>query len=148
MNGTAVRADDARLRCVIAFYEGLREDALPRLDEIYAPNARFKDPFNDVCGVEPIRMIFAHMFRTLIEPRFAVRDALAQRDQGFLTWDFRFARQRGGPPITIRGATHLRFAPDGRIAEHRDYWDAAEELYEKLPAVGTLMRWLKRRANG
>jgi steroid delta-isomerase len=29
---------------------------------------------------------------------------------------------------------------------HRDYWDAAEELYEKLPA-GRLMRWLKRRAN-
>ena len=28
----------------------------------------------------------------------------------------------------------------------RDYWDAAEELYEKLPIVGTLMRWLKRRA--
>jgi hypothetical protein len=42
---------------------------------------------------------------------------------------------------------HLRFAPDGRIAMHRDYWDAAEELYEKLPLLGGLMRWLKRRAN-
>jgi hypothetical protein len=30
---------------------------------------------------------------------------------------------------------------------HRDYWDAAEELYEKLPVVGSLMRWLKRQAN-
>ena len=28
---------------------------------------------------------------------------------------------------------------------HRDYWDAAEELYEKLPILGGLMRWLKRR---
>ena len=35
----------------------------------------------------------------------------------------------------------------GRITLHRDYWDAAEELYEKLPLVGGLMRWLKRRAN-
>jgi hypothetical protein len=35
----------------------------------------------------------------------------------------------------------------GRITVHRDYWDAAEELYEKLPLVGRLMRWLKRRAN-
>ncbi len=34
-----------------------------------------------------------------------------------------------------------------RIAMHRDWWDAAEELYEKLPVVGALMRWLKRRAN-
>jgi len=33
------------------------------------------------------------------------------------------------------------------IVVHRDYWDAAEELYEKLPWVGGLMRWLKRKAN-
>ena len=36
-------------------------------------------------------------------------------------------------------------AADGRIARHRDYWDAAGELYEKLPLLGTLMRWLRRR---
>ena len=36
-------------------------------------------------------------------------------------------------------------ADDGRITLHRDYWDAAEELYEKLPVIGTLMRWLRRR---
>jgi hypothetical protein len=47
----------------------------------------------------------------------------------------------------IRGGTHLRLAADGRILEHRDYWDAAEELYEKLPLLGALMRWLKRGAN-
>jgi hypothetical protein len=46
----------------------------------------------------------------------------------------------------IRGASHVRFASDGRVAYHRDYWDAAEELYEKLPVVGSLMRWLKTRA--
>jgi hypothetical protein len=36
---------------------------------------------------------------------------------------------------------------DGLITVHRDYWDAAEELYEKLPLVGGVMRWLKARAN-
>jgi hypothetical protein len=46
----------------------------------------------------------------------------------------------------VRGATHQRFGADGLIVEHRDYWDVAEELYEKLPLLGTLMRWLKRRA--
>jgi hypothetical protein len=34
------------------------------------------------------------------------------------------------------------------VAYHRDYWDAAEELYEKLPVLGGLMRFLKRRAAG
>jgi hypothetical protein len=31
------------------------------------------------------------------------------------------------------------------VTLHRDYWDAAEELYEKLPVVGGLMRLIKRR---
>ena len=49
--------------------------------------------------------------------------------------------------LSIRGGSHLRLAADGRISEHRDYWDTTEEFYEKLPAIGALMRWLKRRAN-
>ena len=31
------------------------------------------------------------------------------------------------------------------MQEHRDYWDAAEELYEKLPVLGALMRLLRRK---
>jgi steroid Delta-isomerase len=46
----------------------------------------------------------------------------------------------------IHGAGHIRFAADGRVVYHRDYWDAAEDLYEKLPVLGILMRWLKRQA--
>ena len=47
----------------------------------------------------------------------------------------------------IRGATHIVFDERGAVSVHRDYWDAAEELYEKLPLLGALMRWLKRAAN-
>ena len=74
---------------------------------------------------------------------------VAEGDQCFMTWDFlfRFKRFSAAQEQCVHGASHLLFAPDGRIALHRDYWDAAEELYEKLPAVGMLMRWLKRRAN-
>ena len=46
---------------------------------------------------------------------------------------------------SIRGCTELRFDSAGQVALHRDYWDAAEELYEKLPLLGALMRALRRR---
>jgi steroid Delta-isomerase len=49
--------------------------------------------------------------------------------------------------LSFSGASPLRFADEGRFAMHRDCWDAAEALYEKLPLVGSLMRWLKRRVN-
>jgi steroid delta-isomerase len=87
------------------------------------------------------------MYRALESPRFVVRDAVAEGDQAFLTWEFwfRFRRFERGAEHCVRGGSHLVFAADGRIALHRDYWDAAE-LYEKLPGVGALVRWLKRRS--
>ena len=80
-----------------------------------------------------------------------LEQAISTVEQGtsaFLTWEFRFRMKRFDTATTqvIRGATHLRFAADGRVAMHRDYWDAAEELYEKLPVLGALMRWLRRQA--
>jgi len=49
-------------------------------------------------------------------------------------------------PTTIVGATHLSFDADGKVMRHRDYWDAAEELYARLPVLKWLMRGLARQA--
>jgi steroid Delta-isomerase len=137
---------DERVARVIDWFEALTPADLPGLGALYADDASFKDPFNEVRGLPAIRAIFEHMFATLDSPRFVVHDALVQDDHSFLRWDFVFGL-RGGATLTVRGATHLRFGTDGRIVMHRDYWDAAEELYEKLPLLGVLMRWLKRRVN-
>ena len=137
-------SQDPRTQAVSAFYESLSPVALLRLGDIYTPDATFKDPFNEVRGADAIGAIFEHMYRAVEAPRFVVTRAVTEGDDAFLTWDFHFvSRQR---PITVRGATHLHFAADGRVDMHRDYWDAAEELYEKLPVLGALMRWLKRQA--
>jgi steroid Delta-isomerase len=140
-------AADPRVERIVALFEQLAPADLPRLQLFYAADARFKDPFNDVQGVPAIERVFAHMFDALDEPRFVVHEALADGDQCFLTWEFRFRfKGRAQPLQTVRGATHLRWDAQGRIELHRDYWDAAEELYEKLPLLGPAMRWLRRRA--
>ena len=134
---------------IVLFFETLTPASLARCGEFYCEDAAFKDPFNEVRGVPAIEGIFRHMYDNLHEPRFIVTGRVAEGEQVFLTWDFRFRfrRHHPGTEQVIRGASHLLLAPDGRIRVHRDYWDAAEELYEKLPVVGGLMRWLKRRAN-
>ena len=135
------------LKPFVAFFEQLQPEDLPRLGRFYAANTRFKDPFNEVVGVEAVAGIFRHMFDSLDAPRFVVRDVIVQGDQAFLSWDFLFRMRRfNRAEQCIRGGSHLRFGPDGLITEHRDYWDAAEELYEKLPGVGGLMRGVTRRA--
>ena len=145
----APRHPDARVARVVALYETLVPADLPALRGVYADDARFKDPFNQVQGVAAIARIFSHMFRTLDGPRFQVIAIVADGDDVVLTWDFSFrTRGAGAAALSIHGASHVRFNPQGQVAMHRDYWDAAEELYEKLPLLGTLMRWLKKRAGG
>jgi len=140
--------DDPRVARIVALFERLAPGDLAKLGEIYTDDARFKDPFNEVQGLAAIRHIFEHMFAALDGPRFFIHGSLVQGDQCFLRWDFRFRLRRfSRDEQTIRGATWLQLAPDGRIALHRDYWDAAEELYQKLPLLGGLMRWLRRQAN-
>ena len=145
--GTPRHATAAR---VVAFFETLSPASLDQLEAIYTPLAYFKDPFNEVRGINEIRRIFRHMYASLEQPRFVVTGCIVDGEQCFLSWNFafRFKRFDRATEQTIRGGSHLKFNADGRIDFHRDYWDAAEELYEKLPVVGGLMRWLKRRARG
>ena len=144
-----MKARDPRVQRIVEAFERLQRADVERMDALYTADARFKDPFNEVQGVAAIQQIFRHMFAALDEPRFVIRDVLVDGDQCFLSWDFLFRMRRFRRDAQcIRGGSHLRLAADGRIAEHRDYWDAAEELYEKLPAIGSLMRWLKRRVAG
>ncbi len=134
---------------LVAYFENLSPESVAQLDQFYAAHARFKDPFNDVTGLPEIARIFEHMFVALIGPRFVVTQQVCQGAQCFLTWEFRFQFRsyRVGQEQVILGASHLVFDAQGLVTLHRDYWDAAEELYEKLPLLGSLMRWLKRRAN-
>jgi len=154
MNSTDMAPDtpqQAALR-VVAFFETIGPDDVARIRDLYSADAFFKDPFNEVQGVNAITPIFSHMFDALIQPRFVITQKVQQGEHCFVTWDFLFAMRKFEPNTTqtIRGASHLVFRLEEgvwRVAIHRDYWDAAEELYEKLPVVGALMRWLKKRAN-
>jgi hypothetical protein len=130
---------------LVHFFEHLAPADLPGLATLYAADARFKDPFNEVQGLAAIEGVFAHMFRTLDTPRFVVTGQIVQGHQAMLTWDFLFSFKGELRTQTVRGATHLQFNEAGLVSLHRDYWDAAEELYEKLPVLGALLRWVKRR---
>lgn len=143
---THTRSSDPRVARLVAAFEALTPADLPHLARWYAPDARFKDPFHDVCGIPAIQQVYSRMYVALQDPRFIIQDALAQDDHCMLTWDFTFRLRRAPTQAqTLHGVTHLTLDADGRITCHRDYWDAAEALYEKLPVLGSAMRWVKRR---
>ena len=131
------------------FFETLSPQSVAQLHTVYDEQATFKDPFNEVQGLPEIERIFRHMYVALDQPHFVVTGQVVDGAQAFLTWEFRFRFKRFDTTTlqAVRGASHVVFNEQGLVTLHRDYWDAAEELYEKLPVLGGVMRWLKARAN-
>ncbi len=138
-----------KFKDIAHYFETLTPESVGQIKSLYAPTARFKDPFNDVRGTAEIERIFQHMYVSLTQPGFIIVAQIVDGSQAFLTWEFRFKFKRFDTQTeqVVLGTTHLVLDERGQISLHRDYWDAAEELYEKLPVVGSLMRWLKGRAN-
>lgn len=137
--------NDAVLRCV-RYFETLTPATLEDIGRFYAEDAHFSDPFNDARGLPRIKAVYAHMFDQLDHPGFVVTETIASGNAAFLAWEFRF-RRRSRPALVqcIAGASRLRFNPAGLIVDHRDYWDAAGQVYERLPLLGILLRMLKKR---
>jgi limonene-1,2-epoxide hydrolase len=144
MTNDATRAALAR---VVEFYEALSADDLDRIPEIYAEGAYFRDPFNEIRGLPRLREIFLHMFANLADARFKILETVADERGALLTWDMTFRIRKWKPDVvqTIHGATHLRFDATGKVAYHRDYWDTGEELYAKLPLIGPVVQFLRRK---
>jgi hypothetical protein len=138
-----------RFQQIAHYFETLTPDSVSTLKDYYSETARFKDPFNEVVGVPAIQKIFEHMFVSLEKPHFVITGQVIEGDQAFLTWEFRFRFKRFDTQTdqVVLGTSHLVLDAQQRISMHRDYWDVAEELYEKLPWLGGLMRWLKKKAN-
>lgn len=131
---------------LIDFYENLSLADAERFGEFYVDDAYFKDPFNEVRGIEAIQRIFRHMFRQVEAPRFRVSQRIVDASgDAVLVWELWYRSRLLGGEQVMRGVTHLRFAADGRVCSHRDYWDASEELYAKVPLLGGLMRLLQRK---
>jgi hypothetical protein len=134
---------NTRLDELLSWYESLSPQTLAHIRQYYAPDAHFRDPFNDAHGIEDIQTVFRHMFEHTEDPRFVIQERFLYGGQAFVTWLFAFRLQ--GRKYVVEGASHIRFDSEGLVLDHRDYWDAAEELLQKLPVVGWPIRWLRRR---
>ncbi len=124
------------------FHEGT---ALEAFRTIYHDKVTFKDPFNEVVGIEAVHEIFAHMYENLENPRFVINEYVEKENVAYVKWEFIFAFQGAKSEERFEGVSRLLMNAEDKVISHTDYWDAAEHIYEKMPLVGTLLRFIKRK---
>lgn len=140
-----------RLRAYAAWWEALTPESVTAGRALLAPGVRFKDPFQDIAGVDRVEAMLRHMFAAIEEPRFRTLDAALGTSAGYLRWRFTGQRRGAGPGtpgFAIEGMSEVAFDATGRVAAHIDHWDAASQVYESVPVLGAVLRLAKRRAAG
>lgn len=120
---------------------------LNRLAQLYSADIRFQDPLCTVHGLDELTHYFAGAYANVISCHFDFGDAVMQGDFATLPWvmHLRHKRIRKGQEVQVQGISHLQIR-DGLVCYHRDYFDAGEMLYENLPVVGGVIRWIKDQA--
>lgn len=143
----AINPIAAMLTRYAAFYESLSPETLPRLRDLVTPDVRFRDPFSEVRGIDAMLRIFAAMYEDCTDVRFIITGSVRQEQKAFLTWRFYFKPRRlnADEPWEVDGVTELHFTQDGRVAVHLDHWDSGSQFYGRLPLLGPVIRFLRRR---
>lgn len=125
------------------YLETLTVESLSTLGDYVTDDVRFKDPFNDVRGVDAMRRVFVHMFETLGDVKFTIHSTA--QDGTVCFWAWHFDATLFDKPWHFEGTSVLQFDADGRVTSHIDHWDAATAFYEKLPVIGWLLARIRRR---
>lgn len=142
------RIGDARVQEI---FNAMNARTLHLVDELYAADVRFVDPFHVVEGREPLRDYYRRMYANVRSIRFDFSGSLSTPAELVLYWTmtFRHPRLRGGEAVSLEGCTRLCFATEGtdigKVVLHRDYFDAGALLYEHVPVLGAAIRFLRGR---
>lgn len=123
------------------WFENLSLQTLAQIDQIYAAQSTFVDPFNDVRERQRIQAVYQHMFKSLEQPRFNIIRKIVSNNQACMVWRFTFTLRKR--LFDIEGSTVFELNDQGLIVLHRDYWDTSRELYEHIPVLGLLFKRLR-----
>ncbi|GLS27977.1 nuclear transport factor 2 family protein [Marinibactrum halimedae] len=138
------------LSTFLEYYRNFSDQELSRLQHIYADNALFRDPVHEVQGINALEEYFKEVSTNLTHCSFEFRSQHLHEGGAFVTWTMKYQhpRLKNNQLLTLEGASELKFSRDGRVSYHCDYYDMGAMVYEHVPLVGVIVRWLRRRLSG
>jgi steroid Delta-isomerase len=135
----------------ISALESLRPESVDLLVALVADEVIFLDPFNDTQGKKAFRKVFSDMLLHMEQHEFRViqKSPSISTKEGsiyFLKWELdAVITKRLGGDWHIEGCSEIHFSSKGLVTVHIDFWDVGRGFYEKIPALGWVIRFIRGR---
>jgi len=129
----------------IDFYKDLGRHSIQKLDAIYHPDVRFIDPVGEHRGLPQVEHYFSHLLDTTQSCDFEVTTMLAENDKAIARWQMKMRHPRigSGKEVLLDGVSEL-LIEDGKIKQQTDFYDLGTMIYEHIPVLGSLIRFVKK----
>lgn len=125
-------------------FQDLSQADLSQLSDIYANDVVFKDPVHEIHGLVGLEDYLTALCADLSHCQFEYLDEVISEHSAYIKWVMHFKHPKlGDKLISVRGVSHLQFSD--KVDFHEDLYDMGAMLYEQLPVLGNVTRWLKLR---
>ena len=107
------------------------------LSALYDDAIVFRDPIQEVHGIAEFLAVNKRMLGRMRSLEWQVHAASGDDRYAVIEWTMRGAPKKG-PKLSVDGVTRVQ-ARDGKIVDHRDYWDLSE-MFASAVSFGERIR--------
>ena len=128
-----------------AFYQEANISSLERMDRIYTQDVEFRDPLHTILGILALKSYIKNLYANSTCVEFEYTDEQRSENSATIAWNMKFGHPAlaGGKIIKLRGITQIRFTD--RIYYHEDFYDLGAMLYQHIPVLGAIVRFVNSR---
>jgi len=135
--------DISQLRALFTKPYGAPAPTEQQWREAYSDDVVFEDPTQKKKGLKAYLDAQEGLLRrcddVLLKPLAIACDG----NTAFVEWEMGLKIK--GIEFVYPGATRLLLNDDGKIVDHRDYFDFVGPTFEPVPVIGSFVRWLYKR---
>jgi len=110
---------------------------------LYAEEVHFEDPTQQHQGIEAYIAAQEGLIRRCDDVYLLPSLVVVDHEMAFVEWEMGLMIK--GIEFVYPGVSRLRLNKEGKVCDHRDYFDFVGPTFGPVPLLGPAVRWLYRR---
>ena len=135
--------DTAQLRALFSKPYGAPGPSEAQWRELYADDVQFSDPTQERQGIAAYIAAQQNLLRRCDDLVLTPAAIAIEGQTAFVEW--RMGLKIKGIEFVYPGTSRLLINGEGKICDHRDYFDFVGPTFTPVPLLGGFVRWLYKR---
>jgi hypothetical protein len=130
------------------FFEQLNQHSMHLVDAFYDEHVVFEDPLVQLKGRQDVKNYYGRMYTNVESISWDIPYEIRDGHKCALIWTMTLTAKNfnGNKPVVVEGVSILEFGgKEGQVIYHRDYFDMGRFVYENVPGLGALVRFVKHK---